>query len=475
MGAPGRLPVDWRLRSARHWVAERYGTVCLPDARLEKRLLEVSRTLAAKPKDSINRACGSWGEAKAAYRFIENEAVTEDLLRRPVCDATAIDCARRERILAVQDTTVLSFASARGADGLGPINDDPNARGMLLHPTLALGDDGLALGLLDWQTWTRPLTKRCDKEDYRHLAIEEKESAKWLRGIEAAREALARRLPCEDRPRLIHVFDREGDIHEVFERIVDSPDGAVIRCSHNRRVLTEDERGAFAHDVVAEARQLGSVRIDVPRKHGQKKRTALIVVRACRVRLSPDRGKHPGRKWIDLNLVEVVEPRAPAKGKALRWLLWTTESVETFDQAMAVVDIYKRRWKIEEFFLVLKSGCRIEALQFDTAERLAKAVALYAPIALRILQLRDLSRIAPDAPCTIALSDEQWKALWTYIHKRRPHSGLSPPTIRQATLWIGRLGGHLGRKSDGLPGVRALWEGWRDLALLTGLYLSLEP
>ena len=273
---------------------------------------------------------------------------------------------------------------------------------------------------------------------------------------------------------MIHVFDREGDIHEVFEEILDSPDGGVIRCNHNRRVLTQDDRGALAHEAVTETQPLGSVRIDVPRKHGQKKRCARIEVRACRVKLTPSRGNYPARQWIDLNLVEVIEPRPPAKAAALRWLLWTTEPVETFDQAMAVVEIYKRRWKIEEFFLVLKSGCRIEALQFDTSERLAKAVALYAPIALRILQLRDLSRVTPEVACTIVLSDEQWKTLWTHIHKQPVPCGMSPPTIKQATLWIGRLGGHLGRKSDGLPGVRTLWAGWRDLALLTDFYKSLE-
>jgi hypothetical protein len=153
------------LRSTRDWAAERYAGISLPDARLDKRLLEVVATLADKPNDSINRACQSWAQAKAAYRFIENDAVTEELLKQPVCDATAGDCYGHEQILAIQDTTVLSFASARSADGLGPVNDDPKARGMLLHPTLALSKDGLALGLLDWQTWTRPVIKREDKDN----------------------------------------------------------------------------------------------------------------------------------------------------------------------------------------------------------------------------------------------------------------------------------------------------------------------
>jgi hypothetical protein len=319
------------------------------------------------------------------------------------------------------------------------------------------------------------VTTRAERGEAIHsLPIEKKESAKWLRGIEAAREAVARNLPCDERPRLVHVFDREGDIHEVFESIDNSPDGAVIRCNHNRRVQDEDGRSALAYDAVAKPRRLGRAMIDVPRKHGQKKRRARIEVRACRVKLTPDRKQHPQREWVDLNLVEVVEPHPPEKVKALRWLLWTTEPVDTFEQAMAVVEIYKRRWKIEEFFLVLKSGCRIEALQFETAERLAKALALYAPIALRIVQLRDISRLAPEESCELVLSEEEWRTLWIAIHKRPSPQGHSPPTLREATLWIGQLGGHLGRKSDGMPGVRSLWAGWRDLALLTDLYRSIQ-
>lgn len=309
----------------------------------------------------------------------------------------------------------------------------------------------------------------------RDIPIEKKESAKWLRGIEASREALARNLPSGRRsPRLIHVFDREGDVHEAFEQIVASSDGAVIRCNHNRRVLTRDGRGALAHEAVRAAPLLGTMSIDVPRKQGQKKRVAQIELRACQLTLTPNRGKYPKRKWIELSLLEVIESSPPNGARPLHWLLWTLEPLETASDAMRIVSIYKLRWRIEEFFLVLKSGCRIEALQFDTSERLAKVVALYAPVAVRILQLRDLSRLEPEAPCTVVLSEERWKSLWTYIHRKRPASGTPPPTIKEATLWIGRLGGHLGRKGDGMPGTRTLWRGWRDLELLVVMSQSLN-
>ena len=145
--SPALFPANWRLESVSNWAANLYRTVSLPDARLEKRLLTIAQTIAAKPLDSINQACDNWAGAKGAYRFIENNAVTPDSLTKPICDAAARDCAGLETVIAVQDTTVLSFDRAREAKGLGPVNDSPDARGMLLHPVMAMRPDGVPVGL----------------------------------------------------------------------------------------------------------------------------------------------------------------------------------------------------------------------------------------------------------------------------------------------------------------------------------------
>jgi len=139
-------------------------------------------------------------------------------------------------------------------------------------------------------------------------------------------------------------------------------------------------------------------------------------------------------------------------------------------QALLIVSIYKLRWRIEDYHTVLKCGCGIEELRFETAQRTAKAIFLYAPVAVRILQLRDLSRIKPNICCTSILSDTEWRALWTYINQRPPAAHEPPPTLAQATRWIGSIGGHLGRKGDGTPGMRSLWRGWRDLSMMAELF-----
>ncbi|MCE9532489.1 MAG: hypothetical protein K8T89_15415 [Planctomycetes bacterium] len=91
-------------------------------------------------------------------------------------------------------------------------------------------------------------------------------------------------------------------------------------------------------------------------------------------------------------------------------------------------------------------------------------------MAVRILTLRDLARQEPDTPCTAILSDDAWKAMWIHVNKKRLTANTPIPTVKQAILWIGRLGGHLNRKRDGMPGVRTLWRGWRDLTLLVAGY-----
>jgi hypothetical protein len=432
----------------------------------------IASVLAGRPLDSIPQAFENWGQAKAAYRFIENKRVTFDLLSQPVIEKTTRDCRGRDVIICVQDTTTLTFPNADTMEGLGPINEPGGPRGMFLHSALAVGDDGVPIGLLDQQYWCRDPKEHGKAKKRRERPLEEKESAKWLKGVRAARRALEQHLAEAERPRLIHVADREGDIHELFDEILQGGDGAVIRCAQNRRVDECEPEVTRAHQAVRSQPVLGTITIDVPRKHDQPKRKATVEIRSCQLTLDPDRSRHPNRHPLPLTLVEVWEPNPPEGIPGLRWLLWTTEPASTLEEALEVVRIYRMRWLIEEVHLALKSGCQIEELQFETTKRTAKMVALYSPVAVRIVQLRSRSRIEPDSPCTVVLSEQEWHVLHVAIHKKPLPKGAPPPTLRQAVLWIGRLGGHLNRKSDGMPGIRTLWQGWRDLMIMLPVYLA---
>jgi len=215
-------------------------------------------------------------------------------------------------------------------------------------------------------------------------------------------------------------------------------------------------------------------KIDVPRKQGQRKREAIIEVRSAELTLTPP-AVYPGRHPLTINAVWVHEPDSPEGVAPLDWLLLTTLPVATATQCNDVVETYKLRWLIEDFHFTLKSGCRIEKTQLKTAERIEELLALLSAVATRILQLRQCARTEPDAPCTEILADDEWRVLWAHIRKRPLPDGLPPPTMREAVLMIGRLGGHLGRKGDGMPGVKTLWRGWRDLQILVaGYHVSLR-
>jgi hypothetical protein len=453
------------------WGAQIFSSANFPDKRLNARAAKVIAAMAAKPADSIPQAFAKWSGTKGAYRFIENDRVKSEEIAKPVSDAGARACAPHTTILAIQDTTGATFPWATRMSGLGPVNGSAT-KGLCLHTTLAVSLDGLPQGILDMQCWARAEKTAGEKGKAKKSSvrpIEEKESAKWLRGIEAAHKALERNLMPHEEPPLIHVFDREGDIHDIFAEILARGDGAVIRSVQNRNV-----KGGKAHENVRSAPVLAEVEFQAPRSQGQAARPpAHLQLRACPMTLVPHSHNHPERKPLELTLVEVWEPEPPEGVKEpLHWLLWTTEEVTTPAQATRIVNIYKLRWRIEDFHTVLKCGCGIEELRFETAERTTKAIFLYAPVAVRILQLRDLARTKPDICCTTILSNNEWRALWTYIHESPPAADEPPPTLGQATRWIGRIGGHLGRKSDGTPGMRSLWRGWRDLSIMAELFQS---
>jgi hypothetical protein len=448
------------------WAARVTARAKLPDQRLNGRFALFLAALAAKPSDGIAQACGPGGPTKAAYRFMENRRIMPRSLLDPVIQTTAESCLGLPMIYAVQDTTSLNYSRRSKTTGLGPISDSP-ARGLHVHTTLAVTPEGVVIGLLGQDIWARHNEVRTS-EERRHRPISEKESRKWLDGMEAVRQALAP-LPPEQRPRVVHIMDREGDIHEVFAEVLAHHESAIIRCGQDRRVEIAGQI-MLSRAAVRASPCLGMGAIDVPRRGAQAARRASVEYRAVHLRLTPDPDHNPGRSPLDLNLVEVWEPHPPEGVEALHWLLWTTEPIGTLEEVLKAVAAYRTRWVIEELHLTLKSGCQIEGLQLETAERLKKAIILYSAVAARIVRLRDVSRLTPDAPCTTELSEDEWRVLWAHRHHRPPSEVAEPPTLRDAVRWIGQLGGHMGRKSDGMPGVRTLWLGWRDLQLLVAGY-----
>jgi Transposase DNA-binding/Transposase Tn5 dimerisation domain len=457
-------PTPLTLQSSDLWAAHVAAQADFPDERLTSRFGIILQMLADKPLDAFPQAARNAGQAKATYRFIMNKRLRVDDFLQPLVDATVDACRQQPTILSIQDSSSANFSSLTSTTGLGRLNGS-EASGLHFHTTIAVLPDGLALGLLHQSFWSRPFDQKPHNGNQRKRAIEDKESYKWLDGIEAAEAALDGLSPA-NRPRLIHIFDREGDVHEAMQHISNSPHGAIIRAAQNRSVVGAID---IAFDAVAAAPKLGVHRLDAPTQPGTKRRAAQLELRSIQLTTAPSHN-YPKRQPLTWTLVEAREVDPPVGSEPLHWLLWTTEPAGTLPEVVELVRRYGLRWRIEDFHLTLKSGCQVEKLQLETAERLTKAIILYSAVALRIMALRDLAREKPTIPCTAVLTTEQWQALFIYIEERQPTAADKIPTIKQATLWIGRLGGHLNRKRDGMPGVRTLWRGWRDLAILVAGY-----
>ena len=447
------------------WSERVAGMSDLPDQRLQNRLTHILVDTLESPSASIPQAAGGdAGRTKATYRFYSNPRVTCAGLNRGFSLETAHRCLNEVVILVVQDSTTLNFSGSHSIAEMGPIDSGNLGRGLHLHTTLAATQSGQVLGILDQQCWARPQAEQVESQKVprKPKQSDEKESAKWINGLEGARSALYEAAGERPVPRLIHIMDREGDAYEVLMAIEESGDSAIIRCAQNRRVQGSL---AKAHEAVRSQPVLCEAAVEVDRKGGIPQRQAWVEVRSTPVTLEPNRSKYPHAWPMVWNLVEVWEPVAPLGVEALHWLLWTREPAATAVEALEVARKYTCRWPIEEMHLVLKSGCKVEILRLETWERQEKAVRVNAAVAARIVLLRDLARENPEAPALEVLEKDEAEALVNHFGKGKPLP-IEKLTIGQAVLWIGRLGGHLNRKRDGMPGVRTMWRGLQALSLL---------
>ncbi len=449
------------------WVVTEFVEADLNDARRTQRLVELAAVLAAQPGASLPEACGTRAMLKAAYRFFANEAIEPSDLLESHVDATVRRMATVPLVLAVQDTTELDWTTHPATQALGPLSH-PNHRGLMVHSTLAITPERVPLGLVAQEVWARDPDSVGLRATRKSRPIEDKESHKWLTSLQAVNE-LSEECP---QTRFVSVGDREADVYDLFVLKRAPRVDLLVRAAWDRRVA-HPEHSLWA--TVAGQPVAGTLTVAVPRRQGQPARQATLEVRFCPVTLRPP--KH--RAAEQLPLVEVWalqarEPHPPAGLEPIEWLLLTTWAVRTFDEAVERVEWYACRWGIEVLHKVLKSGCRIEALQLETAERLQRSLPIYSVIAWRILYATMLSRTVPELPCTILLDPEEWQALFCTIHAT-PTPPSEPPSLRQAVRWIARLGGFLDRKGDGPPGVTVLWKGFQHLCDLTTMYRIMRP
>lgn len=454
-----------------HWAFEEFKNLGINCGRTIKRFIRTMITLSRKTGESMAGASNSKAEAKAMYRLIENKKVTETVVLHAHRKATIQKMKEigETIILSVQDTTMLNYTSHKKTDGLGDYGASPDHRGLIVHSAIAVTTKGIALGLLDQYIWTRDLEERGKRVDKRLKPIEEKESYKWLRGMERSLIGIPKGI------RLVHVGDREADIYEFFDHAKVNQQDFLVRVMQNR--MTTEACRLF--DKVKSEPSAGKIVVEIPRdtRRNLPKRETTLEIRYSRVHVEVSNNtpkRFVKNKTVALSIVHVQEINSPEGVELIEWYLATSMDISNLDEAVEKLNWYIHRWKIERFHYILKSGCEIEKLQNRTAERIQKLILIYSIISARILGMTYMARHCPENLCTLFFEEAEWKVLYC-IANRTSNAPQTAPSIKEAVSYLAKLGGFLGRKGDGEPGAKVIWKGLNELNTVLKHYKYLYP
>ncbi len=415
------------------WARNEFGGADLGDRRTNERLAEFAHTLGEMPGRAFcGAAQGDKAAIKSYYRLIEqadDSQVTMEAILAPHQSRTVQRMKAQSRVLCIQDGTDVNYSGLVQCEGLGIIGSNQTGTksgGLHLHSTLVVTTDGVPLGILKARC-TAPAPR--DKDDRRAasaIPIEEKKTFAWIEGFRQCNN-LAAALPDTHQ---ICVMDREADFFELFDEQRQSGHvDLLVRAKHDR--ATGEELNLF--ESVRQSPVQGQLRIQVPRQSaragkskarpGHEERAAHVNLRYRQVEFRPP-AHLPGKKALELTVVHVLESSAPPDVQPLEWFLLTTCEITTAEQAQECLRWYCLRWRIEDWHRVLKSGCRIEALQHKTAERLKRTIAINLVIAWRIMLMTLLGRECPDLPAEILFSDPEIEVLQAYAKKKESPSRL---------------------------------------------------
>jgi hypothetical protein len=450
-------------------VVAELGAANFKDQRLSRRLRGLAERFIEKPDESFPRALRGSAELEAGYRFFGNVAVNPDAILSGHFDGVRQRCEREDTVLVLHDTTTISFrhdGQRRGDDG----KSLPKQR-FFAHAALVISDDETRrpLGVAGLGTWYRGAS-------YGSGGWHDEYDRWWLMA-----ELASTRLSHKN---VVHVMDREADDYWLFHNLTSNGRRFVVRARANgeRTRLLVDDDFRMLHEAVASLETIveRDVKLAKRRKKGSEVHDSIHPPRESRLtRLSiaaraltlKRPKKHPSHSkarraatlapTITLNVVRVWEAEPPPGEKPVEWVLFTTDPIDNEEQILRIVDRYRARWTIEEYFKALKTGCAYESRQLEDFDSLANALAVFAPIACTLLDLRSEARRTPDAPAELVLSKSQIEVLRTLGRIPLPET----PTQREALLAVAALGGHI--KWNGDPGWLTLARGYADLVLLT--------
>lgn len=369
----------------------------------------------------------------------------------------------QEVVLCIGDTTFLDYGSIKAKrEGYGPTGNGGN--GLILHSALALtSEQGQVMGLLWQKLWNREHKEKPPQDETaaakkqrqaiarkaaRQRPFEEKESYRWVEAMTEVEHEVS------NSTRVIHVFDREGDITEVFDSSRQlKHTGVLVRAAHDRSLDQNSER--LWKKLESQPLRFEQ-EIKVPETGKRQARIASLAVRFSQVKLRvPYRFEN--RDPLQVYAVYATEIDCPEGETPLEWMLLTTEVVEDIETAIKMLRWYTYRWRVEDYHKIFKSGCKCERYRL-AAEGMKPLLGFLSICAVELLQVTYLHRNQPDTPAIEILSPVQIQVLSARFPKLP-----AVLTVAWAVESVAYLGGYLEHRRKSPIGIQVLWRGWSNL------------
>lgn len=451
------------------WAQQTFGSVELGDKRRVARAVELGTALLQNPAASLPQQLGSKAALTASYQLLHEPDVTHAAILTPHWDQTRDQARMHPLVLLSADTSLLDYSHHRKTKALGPIGNG-KGRGYLVHSVLALLPEPRQVLGLAHQIPLVPKPK-IKGETLRAMQARRRQTDVWQEAVEAIG------APPEG-VSWIHVGDRGSDIFRFLATCVAQRCGFVVRAAKNRRVEVDGEEATGEEadsdpliDYLFPAARVfpsqATRTLAIPARHGRPARAASVAMSWGPIRLLPPR-QEKADEPIDAWVVRVWEPDPPSSKDRLEWILLTSVATATEEAAWERVRWYACRWTNEDYHQCLKTGCRVEQRHLWDQAALERMLAFCAPVAIQLLQLRDLARIEPERPAIEVVEPELVAVVASVTGT--PSEGMTAQTFCRM---VARRGGYRDRKGDGPPGWQTLWRGWYDFQrILEGVRLA---
>lgn len=455
------------------WAKQNFSNLTTTDIRLNKRIIKIAEAMANKPGTTLPGLFGAWKDTKAIYRLLNHDSITPDVIQVEHKENCKKKLSGKGIYLLIEDTSDFSWSGHQTIEGLGPIGSGKSGlQGFLLQSVLAakyrgINDSVEIIGIPSQQFHIRkPRPKSETNKSSFKAKTRERESQLWTNSGNNLGKT-----PSD--VEWIRICDRGADIYELLLQCKEMHHSFVIRASIDRTLVT-DESGVPAGTKLFKAaetgKKLGEFQIKLRSRKNMPARIANLSVRARKICLiSP---KRPGKKMgalpsIHCWILNVKEINSKSKDK-LEWKLLCSREINDLSDALECIEQYKCRWLIEEYHKAIKTGLGAEKLQLESAHALFAAISIMSIVALRLIDLREKVKEQENNPCHSEIVSE------LEIKILEMKTGKKIKTYRELLFAVGQLGGFLGRKGDGTPGMITLWRGMNTLRLLTEGYQLLK-